>query len=150
MDVIRLDAERLEDLVRLETLCFPEDPWPASLLSLALEGGGVLALGLCRDGRLWASALGRVAADEAELHSIAVHPAQRRAGCGSRLLAAFLEEARVRQARVVWLEVRLSNEAAIRLYKGRGFRAIGRRPRYYADGEDALLLRLDLEDGPEA
>jgi ribosomal-protein-alanine acetyltransferase len=146
MELIRLDTRHLEGMQRLEELCFPEDPWPASLLASALEGGGVLALGLERDGRLLGSALGRVAADEAELHSIAVEPGLRRGGCGRRLLAGFLAEARSRQARVVWLEVRLSNEAAIRLYESCGFRLTGWRPRYYSDGEDALLLRRDLEE----
>ena len=43
------------------------------------------------------------------------------------------------------LEVRASNEAALRLYRRAGFRAIGRRRGYYADPiEDAVLLRLDL------
>lgn len=140
MELIRLDASWLDGLVRLEELCFPGDPWPAHLLESALAGEGVLALGLASHGTLWAVALGRLAADEAELHSIAVHPARRREGLGRRLLEDFLGHARAGGAHSVWLEVRASNEAALRLYLEAGFATTGRRPRYYADGEDALLL----------
>lgn len=140
MELIRLGAAWLAGLVDLEQRCFPEDPWPAHLLAAALEGNGVLALGLASHGVLWACALGRLAADEAELHSIAVHPARRREGLGQGLLEEFLGKARGQGARSVWLEVRASNEAALRLYHQADFHTIGRRPRYYADGEDALLL----------
>ena len=140
MELIRLDATWLGGLMELEERCFPTDSWPASLLAAALDGVGVLAVGLASHGTLWASALGQVAADEAELHSIAVHPARRREGLGRRLLEDFLGLARAEGAHSVWLEVRASNEAALRLYHQAGFATTGRRPRYYADGEDALLL----------
>lgn len=140
MELIRLDDTWLDGLVELEQRCFPSDPWPAQLLQSALAGEGVLALGLASHGTLWACALGRLVADEAELHSIAVHPARRREGLGKRLLEDFLGLARADGAHSVWLEVRASNEAALRLYFEAGFAATGRRPRYYPDGEDALLL----------
>jgi ribosomal-protein-alanine N-acetyltransferase len=148
MELIRLEPRHLQEMELLEQLCFPEDPWPECLLASALDGHGVLALGLCGETRLWASALGRVIADEAELHSIAVHPTRRREGLGRRMLEAFLDEVRAAQGRVVWLEVRASNEAALRLYHEAGFQATGRRPHYYEDGEDALLFRLELETAP--
>jgi ribosomal-protein-alanine N-acetyltransferase len=140
VELIHLDSSWLDGLVELEQHCFPEEPWPASLLASALEGEGVLALGLASHDVLWASALGRLAADEAELHSIAVRPARRREGLGRRLLEDFLGLARGMGARSVWLEVRASNEPALRLYRSMGFHTTGRRPHYYADGEDALLL----------
>ncbi|MFA7330842.1 MAG: ribosomal protein S18-alanine N-acetyltransferase [Candidatus Delongbacteria bacterium] len=146
MEVIRLEERHLREMEALEQLCFPQDPWPGDLLASALGGEGVLALGLCREGRLWGAALGRLAADEAELHSIAVHPARQGEGWGRRLLLEFLAEVRARQGRVVWLEVRASNEPALRLYHRAGFTATGRRPRYYSDGEDALLFCLKLDN----
>jgi ribosomal-protein-alanine N-acetyltransferase len=150
VELIDLDDRHVAALAALEKICFADDPWPAGLFASALASGGVLALGLCQDDRLQGAALGRVAADEAELHSIAVHPVHRGEGWGKQLLGAFLDRAARRRARVVWLEVRVSNEAAIRLYQGCGFRATGRRPRYYGDGEDALIFRLDLEPAEEA
>jgi len=141
-----LQPEDTPAMAELEALCFPQDPWPEALLASALLGGGVLALGLWRAHELLAVALGRVVADEAELHSIAVRPPCRRGGLGARMLQAFIVAAREQGARQVWLEVRQSNHAAIQLYLRHAFHPMGRRPRYYDDGEDALILRLDLQE----
>ena len=46
------------------------------------------------------------------------------------------------------LEVRRYNQPAIALYRTLGFREKGLRHRYYADGEDALLMELELDRGP--
>jgi ribosomal-protein-alanine N-acetyltransferase len=85
-------------------------------------------------------------ADEVHLLNIASHPEHRRQGHASRLLAHVIEFGRARACRVVTLEVRRSNAAAIRLYRRFGFRAVGVRPNYYAeDQEDAVVMLLDLE-----
>lgn len=89
-------------------------------------------------------ALGRVAADEAELLTLAVDPGHRRRGVARGLLAAFEAEARRRGARRAFLEVAASNAAAIGLYRGAGYDESGRRRGYYrrADGgaEDAVAM----------
>jgi ribosomal-protein-alanine N-acetyltransferase len=85
-------------------------------------------------------------ADEVHLLNIATHAEHRRQGHASRLLAHVIEFGRGRGCRVVTLEVRRSNAAAIRLYRRFGFRAVGVRPNYYAeDQEDAVVMLLDLE-----
>jgi [ribosomal protein S18]-alanine N-acetyltransferase len=84
--------------------------------------------------------------DEVHLLNIATHPHRRRAGLGRRLMEHMLDFARRRSCRFVTLEVRRSNEAAIGLYQAYGFRAVGVRPRYYAeDGEDAIVMTLELD-----
>ena len=84
-------------------------------------------------------------ADELHLLNVAVHPDERRRGHAARLLDHILSEASRNKARVVSLEVRLSNHAAQALYRKFGFREVGTRPRYYADnGEDALLMDREL------
>jgi len=86
------------------------------------------------------------AADELHLLDLAVAPAHRRRGFGQRLLAAVVEDAKTTGARVVLLEVRASNQAALGLYRQAGFVEHGVRRGYYAtDGEDALEMRLELE-----
>ncbi len=50
-------------------------------------------------------------------------------------------------AEAVLLEVRASNAAALRLYESLGFQRVGLRRRYYADGEDAVLMTLALRQG---
>ena len=79
-----------------------------------------------------------------ELHitTIAVRPEYRRRGHARALIGAAL--AAYPRATYVHLEVRPTNGAAISLYESLGFRATGRRPRYYGD-EDALLMTLNLD-----
>jgi ribosomal-protein-alanine acetyltransferase len=86
-----------------------------------------------------------VAAPEAELETIAVAAEGRRRGVGSLLLGALLEALRRAQVTELRLEVRASNQAALRFYRAQGFAETGRRPRYYANPEeDAVLLGLRL------
>jgi ribosomal-protein-alanine N-acetyltransferase len=86
-----------------------------------------------------------VVADEVHVLNLATHPGERRSGHASRLLAHILDVGREQKCRVVTLEVRRSNAAALRLYRRFGFRAVGVRPNYYAeDQEDAIVMLLDL------
>ena len=94
------------------------------------------------DGR--GTILGWITEDVAEIDMLAVHPDARRNGLGRQLLEAWEADMRTRGARKVWLDVRESNEAALRLYQGAGYRSTGRRSGYYHDGEDALLLERTL------
>ncbi len=82
------------------------------------------------------------AADEAEIANLAVDPGAQRQGVGRRLLDAAIAEAERRGTRVLYLEVRESNQAARSLYRSHGFEQAGRRREYYRHPvEDALLLR---------
>ena len=96
--------------------------------------------------------LARVAADEVEVLTLAVSPTARRLGIGARLLETAMTVARANGARVAFLEVSVGNTAARALYEKAGFTPAGRRPRYYADGTDALVLRrvLSRPDATEA
>lgn len=89
-------------------------------------------------------------ADEVHLINVATHPDHRRRGIARLLLGKLLEFTRRSRARLVVLEVRRSNRAAIQLYRRHGFSAMGIRRAYYADnGEDAveMILALDPETG---
>jgi len=79
--------------------------------------------------------------DEAHIVTIAVRDSHRRQGIGEMLLIAALDLAREKTQALVTLEVRVSNDAAIRLYEKYGFDQVGLRPRYYSDNkEDAYIL----------
>jgi len=83
--------------------------------------------------------------DEAEIRSLGVLPAARRRGAASALLGVALAHATAAGVRVFHLEVRAGNAAARALYQDLGFAVVGRRPRYYPDGEAALLLSRGSE-----
>jgi ribosomal-protein-alanine N-acetyltransferase len=90
----------------------------------------------------------RIAADEAEILSIAVAQGHRGRGLSSQLLLTHLGHLAGRGVRTVFLEVEENNQPARRLYKRAGFAVAGRRERYYQQdsGEplNALLMRRDL------
>jgi ribosomal-protein-alanine N-acetyltransferase len=89
--------------------------------------------------------VGRAIGEEWEIENIAVAEPIRSRGLGTRLLGEFLDLARGRGARAVFLEVRESNLAARRLYEKWVFIESGRRRRYYRDPEeDAIFYRLDF------
>ena len=85
--------------------------------------------------------LARIAADEAEILTLAVLPACRRQGRATSLLREAARLAALAGVHALFLEVGLTNAPARALYSAAGFAAVGRRPHYYADGSDALVLR---------
>jgi len=93
---------------------------------------------------LTAFILSRIAADEAEILSVAVAPAWRGHGVARPLLDLHLRRLAGLGVRTVFLEVGEHNVPALRLYGRAGFREVGKRQGYYDSGATALLLRRDL------
>jgi ribosomal-protein-alanine N-acetyltransferase len=88
--------------------------------------------------------MSRVAADEAEILSVAIAPARRGRGFSRPLLDFHLRSLAGLIARTVFLEVDEHNAPACRLYGGAAFHEVGRRRGYYQGGAAALILRRDL------
>lgn len=122
----------------------PADRWGAQAIGLLLALPGHFALLAEEAGVPLGFAMGRVAAEEAEVLTLAVAPAHRRAGTGRMLMRALMAEASARGATALFLEVSEGNAAARALYEHLGAVAAGRRRRYYPDGSDALVLRAAL------
>lgn len=133
----------VSELAAVEELAFAS-PWDAATLTNWLASGQSRAW-LARDGEaVCGFALFLVVGSEAELLRIAVVPARRRLGIATGLLAVGSEELAKEGLERLLLEVRPSNQAALRLYGKFGFRKVGKRPRYYEDGEDAWVLARSL------
>ncbi len=123
-------------LAALHGQCFAE-PWGETVMARLVPLPGTGGCVACAGEAPLGFALWRIAADEGEILSLGVLPDHRGRGVGARLVAAA-------QAAVPWclfLEVATDNDAARALYQRAGFETAGRRPRYYADGRDALVLR---------
>jgi len=116
------------------------DAWSANVIGLQLGLPNVFGFYDSRGGMV----LVRFVADESEILTIAVIPALRRRGMARALLDLAMDRARALGARMMFLEVAVSNHAAQALYERTGFRRVGRRARYYPGGADALVLRADL------
>jgi len=128
-------------LSAIHSRAFPSDEfWDERIIAGQLSQPGVFGLLDERGGML----LARLAADEAEILTVAVVPERRQQGLGGALIQAAAEEARGRGALKLFLEVSTRNPAARGLYQQLGFAQVGRRKGYYADGSDALVLSKDL------
>jgi ribosomal-protein-alanine N-acetyltransferase len=136
--IIPLAVAHLPVLAEMHAACFPAEPWDDAALRDVLGSPGVFGFIDERGGFL----ILRVAMDEAEVISIGAVP--RRQGIGRALLEEGLARLRAQDVVAVYLEVAEDNEAARALYTGLGFEKVGRRRRYYADGTDALTMRLGL------
>lgn len=139
-------AEAAALLSEMHAESFPANQaWGASAIALMLGLPGHFGLLAIQQDEPLGFALGRVQADQAEILTIAVRPGARGQGIGRALLNALLAEAAKRGALDLFLEVAEPNMAARALYAGAGAKEVGRRRRYYADGADALVLRLPVE-----
>jgi len=83
-------------------------------------------------------------AEEAHISTIAVHPDWRGKGLGELLLLTAMEKALELGCGVVTLEMRSSNQVAHHLYRKYGFRFEGVHRGYYRDGEDAWLMKVEM------
>lgn len=131
-------------MAAIHAACFPpRERWGVDAMALQLGQPGGFGLIDPAGGFL----LARIAADEAEILTIAVAPEARRQGLAAALLRAATTRAAAAGARALFLEVAADNAPARSLYAAAGFVEVGRRKRYYAGGTDALIMRRDLIAG---
>ena len=135
----------LDAIARLEEASF-QDAWPPDMLAFELVHPRAVLLVASRGGTQppLGYAAFRHAAGEAELLRLAVLPEERRHGIARALIAEGLARLDREGVQVCFLEVRLDNEPAVKLYERLGFARVGRRNSYYRDGSDALVFALEL------
>lgn len=147
----KMTPDDADAVARVEATCFPV-PWSREsfwreasnentsyILAIDAATGDVIGYAGC-----W------IVADEAQITNVAILPAYRGCGAGTRLMAASIEAALARGATAMTLEVRPSNAPALALYRHFGFTEAGRRKGYYSDnGEDAIIMwNTKLADAP--
>jgi ribosomal-protein-alanine N-acetyltransferase len=141
---LRVEPMTLDDVPevhRIEAASFPT-PWPDYAFKQELQTNRLAHYLVARSGDeavgyagLW------LMVDEAHITTFAVLPEWRRRGVGARLMIELMRLSAELNARIVTLEVRLSNRGARALYGRFGFKPVGIRPRYYSDNnEDALIM----------
>jgi [ribosomal protein S18]-alanine N-acetyltransferase len=148
MQVRRLVYSDLPAVLSIERRVF-ETPWSLAMFVLELSKPSGICLALTDGDRLSGYLVCSRYADVWHLMNIAVVPERRRQGIARRLLERLFDEAGP-DARYT-LEVRTSNHGAIAMYEQLGFRRAGHRRRYYHDnGEDALIMWLEVTAAVEA
>lgn len=139
-----LTVDDLDRVDELEVELFGPGAWPRSVYVEELAAPNREYVAAVESGVLVGYA-GVALGGDAEIMTIGVAAPWRRLGIGARLLDSLVATARRARAARVFLEVRASDEAAQRLYARAGFRAVGLRRGYYEhEGEDAVVMRLDL------
>jgi len=128
----------------IEKICF-SDPWSQNAISDSLKISGSKFFASFKGGIMTGYGGMYIVTDEAQIMNIAVHPDFRRSGYASEILSALLSTAKNCGAERIFLEVRISNEAAKHLYLKHGFSELGIRKRFYRlPTEDALIMGKDL------
>lgn len=127
-----------------------EFPWSHGVFRDCLLAGYQSIVLVCEE-RIAGYGILSVAAGEAHILNLCVEPAYRSLGYGEKLLDEMLFRARSASVREIFLEVRPSNEAAIALYRKKGFHQVANRPAYYQANhgrEDAAVFakKLVIED----
>jgi ribosomal-protein-alanine N-acetyltransferase len=152
---MKICAARMDDValvVELERAAIEAPHWPEKTYEAIVEGGAESVrrclLVAWLDDRLVGFAVGRAAAGEADLESVAVDMEMRCRGVGRALCTAVVRWGREQGAMTMDLEVRAASLGAIHLYESLGFRTVGRRKEYYAEPvDDALCMRLEQAGG---
>lgn len=134
----------VDAVIQTDTLAGILLPWPESEYLKEVGKPSSFCWVAEVDGRVAGSLTMWNVVGEGEIANIAVHPDFWRQGIGRALMQTALDKAAELGFPRVMLEVRESNEPAQALYRSLGFVEDGRRPKYYVNGEDALLMSVHL------
>jgi ribosomal-protein-alanine N-acetyltransferase len=145
LEIRQLAYADLPQVIAIERRAFPT-PWSLAMFVLELSKPSGICLAALEDGEM----VGYLVCSRYDtvwhLMNVAVDPGRRRQGIATSLLEQLFEQAD-QPSEQYTLEVRTSNDAAIRLYERFGFRAAGRRRAYYHDNrEDALIMWRTVEE----
>ena len=139
LEISDATADDLDAIHTLEVSCFPA-PWRRDFFESELHGDSRLHLVARRDGSVIAYVFAMWFFDEMHVNKIAVAESERRKGIADALMDRCLEFARTNGISTVSLEVRQSNSGAQAFYEHLDFEPTYIRPRYYPDGEAAVVM----------
>ncbi len=150
LSLLWASPERAADIAALHARLF-DPPWDGESIAQLIEHPAAAAfVAQVREPSktLVGFVIGQIAADEAEILSVGVAPEWQRRGIARHMIDGLVRAARRAEVRRLYLEVAADNSAALKLYKGLGFAAAGRRKAYYrrpgGQPVDAVVLALDL------
>ena len=137
----RITEAHIDGIAELEALCF-SSPWSKKSLELLLNDGIGVGFVCSRGGKVCAYGGMLCAVDEGQITNIATHPDCRRQGYGRAVVEALIKYASNNHLDSISLEVRESNEAAIKLYSSLGFKVEGKRKDFYTKPVESALVMI--------
>ena len=145
LDIRLLDLADLDAIEAIEQRAYPT-PWSRSMFASELAKPTSICLGAFDGADLAGYVINSRYVDAWHVMNVAVDPGRHRRGVATALLERLFELTADDERRGYTLEVRVSNEGAIRLYERLGFEARGIRRGYYTDNrEDALIMWRDAK-----
>lgn len=136
-----------KDLMRISLLekeFFPATAWTFQMLVDSFHSGRFYGVCCEEDGLIVGYGGVTFGVDDAEIDNIGVEEEYRGEGRGKTILGMLVKKAKEKKMKRIFLEVRVSNTAAMLLYLKHGFHGLYVRPRYYPDGEDAVVMVREL------
>lgn len=137
----------LPGILETERLCFGEDSFSERQFRYLIARSKGAFLVWEEDGRIaaYTCLLFHARARNVRIYSVAVHPRFRNRKLGQAMMDETVAFARACKAGKITLEVKVSNEAAIGLYRKNGFAVTGVLPEYYHDGSAAFRMQRNME-----
>lgn len=145
MLIRNMTAEDIPAVVEIEKECFSL-PWSEKSFAESIAREDTIFLVCEENTDIITGYIGMyLSFDEASITNVAVASQFRKKGCGEQLVIAAKEAAKAAGADSIFLEVRVSNEAAISLYKKQGFENLGIRKKLYEHPvEDAIIMKVGI------
>ena len=143
MLIRRMTIEDIQAVVEIEKKCFSL-PWSEKSFEDSISREDTIFL-VCEEGSITGYIGMYISFDEASITNVAVSPEFRKRGYGEQLVAEAKLTAKEANAESIFLEVRVSNEPAISLYKKMGFEELGIRKKFYEHPvEDAIIMKVGI------
>ncbi|MGN1234988.1 MAG: ribosomal protein S18-alanine N-acetyltransferase [Christensenellaceae bacterium] len=136
-----------KDLMRISLMekeLFAKTAWTFQMLADSFHSEKFYGVCTEEDGNIVAYGSLTLGVDDAEINNIGVSEGYRGEGRGKTILGLLVKKAKEKGMERIFLEVRVSNRPAMLLYLNHGFKGVYVRPRYYPDGEDAVVMAKEL------
>jgi len=143
MRIERVEPEDIKEILEIEKNSF-KDPWSNFAFESELTNSDSIFLKAVEKNKMIGYIIVRKLLDEFHIMNVAVAPTSRRKGVAQKLIDHVLKN--LSSGKLLLLEVRKSNQAAISLYQKNGFTILHTRKAYYSDGEDAIVMIKELTE----
>lgn len=143
IEIVKFEEKHIDEVVAIEESCFTV-PWSKTSFLSELKNENAYYYVALIDGKVVGYGGFWYIINEGHITNIAVDEKYRGQKVATKIIDAMIEESSELFIIGLTLEVRVSNEAAIKFYKGKGFEEEGLRKNYYENSEDALIMWLNF------